>query len=233
MKTESKKIVWTVFFAVLGAAVLVLGYLLIKDIIILNRAETSDEIMMLKGNIPALKEINSDVVGWIAVDGTNIDFPLLQGDTNMKYVSRDIYGANCLSGSIFLDSTNALDDSFLLIYGHHMEAGKMFGDIDKYLDESFFDSHRRGELVTVDGILSIDFFAFLVTETGDEIIFRPQGRTAEEVIEHVENDARYGRDVSVNDGGQIIALSTCGQEYDNQRYVLVGTISKGEKNDKK
>ena len=232
MRIKQKKIVWTVFFAVLGAAVLVLGYLLIKDIIILNRAETTDEIMTLKGDIPALKEINPDVIGWITVDGTNIDFPLLQGETNMKYVSRDIYGENCLSGSIFLDSTSALDDPFLLIYGHHMEAGKMFGDIEKFLDESFFKSHRRGELVTEDGILSIDFFAFIVTETGDDIIFRPQGRMADEVIEHVENDALYVRDVSVSAGDQIVALSTCGQEFDNQRYVLIGKILKGELNEK-
>lgn len=229
---KSKKWIWTAVFAVLGVTAMVLGYLLIRDIVILNRAETSDEIKSLRDDIKELKEINPDVVGWITVDGTNIDQPLLHGQNNMMYVSKDIYGQNCLSGSIFLDSTNALDDPFLLIYGHHMEAGKMFGDIDKYLEESFFAAHQHGDLVTEDGELSIDFFAFFVTDTGDDIIFRPHERTADEVIEHVENDALYKRDISVGEGDQIIALSTCGRDHDDQRYILLG-IMKGENNEKK
>lgn len=229
---KNKKWVWIAVFAVLGVAILVLGYLLIRDIIILENANTDDEIRNLKDDIKELKQINPDVVGWITVDGTNIDYPLLHGQNNMMYVSKDIYGQNCLSGSIFLDSTNALDDPFLLIYGHHMEAGKMFGDVEKYLDESFFAAHRNGELVTEDSELSIDFFAFLVTDANDKIIFRPKGRTESEIIDHVNTEAMYKRDITVSEGDQIVALSTCGRDYDDQRYILLGIV-KGEDNEKK
>ncbi len=73
----------------------------------------------------ALRAVNPDVVGWITLDGTDIDYPVLQGADNMTYVNRDVYGNFALSGSIYLAAECAADftDPYSLIYGHHMENG--------------------------------------------------------------------------------------------------------------
>ena len=83
--------------------------------------------------------ITSDMVGWITLDDTNIDYPVMQGTDNTVYLNKDPYGEFSLSGSIFLDSRNSSDftDEYSVIYGHHMEYGVMFGALDDYLDEDY------------------------------------------------------------------------------------------------
>ena len=89
----------------------------------------------------ALQAVNPDVCGWIAMDNTEIDYPILQGSTNHIYVNTDVYGNFSLAGSIFLDSRNERDftDAYSLLYGHHMEDHKMFGDLDLYKEKKFFE----------------------------------------------------------------------------------------------
>lgn len=95
-----------------------------------------------------LQAINPDVFGWLNVYGTNIDYPLLQGEDNSKYVNTNVDGEYSLIGALFLDYRNKPDfsDFNSIIYGHHMAEDKMFGDIADFADRGFFDSHRYGSL---------------------------------------------------------------------------------------
>ena len=79
-----------------------------------------------------LRDINPDVCGWLTLDGTAIDYPVVQGESNFTYLNTDVYGSFALAGSIFLDVDCDADLSgrYSLIYGHHMENGRMFGDLD-------------------------------------------------------------------------------------------------------
>ncbi|MBQ9721765.1 MAG: sortase, partial [Oscillospiraceae bacterium] len=88
-----------------------------------------------------LLALNADVRGWLTLEGTDIDYPVLQGENNLSYINTDVYGRFALAGSIFLDSRNAADfsDPYNLIYGHHMAHGSMFGDLDRYLNAAFFE----------------------------------------------------------------------------------------------
>ena len=94
------------------------------------------------------KEILDDMVAWLTLDDTNVDYPIMQGEDNNEYLNKNPYGDYALSGSIFLDSRNAPDfsDYYSLVYGHHMEHDMMFGALDKYLDEDYFYSHQTGTL---------------------------------------------------------------------------------------
>ena len=85
---------------------------------------------------------------WLTVDGTKIDYPVVQGETNLEYINQDIYGEFALSGSIFLDSRNdrKFIDSYSLLYGHHMDNGAMFGDVMNYKEKEYFESHKTGTL---------------------------------------------------------------------------------------
>lgn len=82
---------------------------------------------------------NPEVFGWLTIEGTNIDYPLLQADNNSKYVNTDVYGNFSLSGSIFLDYKNEKNftDMNNILYGHHMQKGKMFGQLDQFEDKDY------------------------------------------------------------------------------------------------
>lgn len=86
-----------------------------------------------------LKEINPEVISWLTVYGTNIDYPCTQAENNNKYVNTDVEGAYSLAGSIFLDCRNEKDfsDFTSILYGHHMAKNAMFGDLEKFREKEF------------------------------------------------------------------------------------------------
>ena len=100
-------------------------------------------------NLEVLNEISKDAIAWITVDGTRIDYPVMQGRDNFEYLNKDPYGNFSFSGSIYLDCHNSGDfsDGYSLLYGHHMAYGKMFGALDAYLDPDYARQHTRARLV--------------------------------------------------------------------------------------
>ena len=99
-----------------------------------------------------LRKINPDVCGWITLDHTKIDYPILQGEDNLTYINTDVYGDFALSGSIFLDSgcDRNFQGKYSLLYGHHMAEHKMFGDLDLYRKKKFFNKNTTGTLILPD-----------------------------------------------------------------------------------
>jgi sortase B len=85
-----------------------------------------------KPSFEELLKINPDVRAWVTLDNTGIDYPVVQGKTNLSYINTDVYGNFSLAGSIFLDSRNDgnFNDTYSLLYGHYMENSKMFGDLE-------------------------------------------------------------------------------------------------------
>lgn len=116
-----------------------------------------------------LKAINPDVCAWVTLDNTNIDHPVVQGQDNLTYVNRDVYGNFALAGSIFLDSRNdsSFSDPYSLLYGHHMENSGMFGDLALYKEEDFFQENSTGYLITPEGVYDLEIFASLVVSASD------------------------------------------------------------------
>lgn len=92
-----------------------------------------------------LRKINPDVVGWIRVEDTMIDYPIVQTDNNETYLETDFEGRKSVAGAIYLDYECEPDFSgkHNIIYGHHMKNGCMFKDIVKYKDEAFFKEHQN------------------------------------------------------------------------------------------
>ena len=169
------------------------------------------------------KKINENHKAWLSVDDTNIDYPIMQGESNLDYLNYDPYGNFRLSGSIFLDCTNSPDfsDDYSLIYGHHIRAGAMFGTLDFYKDRSFFDSHRSGWIV-VDNGTAFDFevFAVMSIDASDKIIFRPAEQTTATILDFLRESAMIFEEPE--EGLRLVALSTCAGNLD--RLVVFGTI---------
>ncbi|MCL2046011.1 MAG: class B sortase [Oscillospiraceae bacterium] len=175
-----------------------------------------------------LQEINSEVIAWLTVYGTNIDYPMTQGPDNMKYVNTSAEGYYSLSGAIFLDYNNNKDfsDFNSIIYGHHMAKKVMFGEIGEFADKDMFDSHEYGNLYVNEKDYEIEFFAFLHVNAYDSTVFYANVRDEdrEAYLENLLEKAMYIRDIGVTIDDRIILLSTCSDNSTNGRDILVGRL---------
>ncbi len=163
--------------------------------------------------------ISDDMVAWLTIDNTNIDYPVMQSTDNIKYLNTDPFGGYSLSGSIFLDSRNEPDfsDEYSLVYGHHMEYGKMFGALDEFLNESYLSQHTAGTLTigkNAEKIYHLEVFASMQASARDEAVFNPNhGDIRQFIKNHAEVYTKERND-------RIIGLSTCAEGDAVSRIVL-------------
>lgn len=154
-----------------------------------------------------LSDLSDEAIAWLTLDDTKIDYPIMHGDDNAKYLNLDPQGNYNLAGSIFMDSRNdgTFNEPYTLIYGHHMSNDYMFGALDHYEQEDYFDKHRTGTIMTGDGReLHLNIFAFAVLDAHDEEVFTPG--YAYDIHEYIRTNAKIYRE---NNGGRIVALTTC------------------------
>lgn len=176
-----------------------------------------------------LQDINPEVFGWLTVYGTGVDYPLVQGEDNEKYVNTDATGEYSLTGSLFLDCRNNRDftDFNSIVYGHHMAEDKMFGDISDFDDKAYFEEHPYGSLYYRGRTHGIKFFAFLKTDAYDEIytpgLAEPGQRRR--YLDKIRDQAQNYRDIQVTKEDHLLLLSTCASVLTNGRYILAGKIT--------
>lgn len=185
----------------------------------------------------ALQKINPEVIGWISVDNTNIDYPLLHAQTNSKYVNTDVKGNFSLSGSIFLDcrNTGSFTDVNNVIYGHHMQKNAMFGELYNFEDPAYFEQHSSGRLFYDNEWHRIEFFAFLHTDAYDPIVFNAEltgSEQAKTYFEYIKENAINFRSLPFGPNERYIALSTCTTDSTNGRHILVGRIEQNAETSK-
>lgn len=148
--------------------------------------------------VPVLKQ-NTDCIGWIFIDGTNINYPVMHTPDNpQKYLRLSFEKKYSQSGVPFLDGRCSLQDGNLIIYGHNMKNGTMFSDLKKYLDTNFQEAHKMIEFQTADGV-----FLFEVTD----------------VIRTNISDERYNQINSTD--GRTLALSTCYGSAKSDRLLII------------
>lgn len=173
------------------------------------------------------REIQGFMAAWLSMDGSDIDYPVMQGENNSEYLAKDPFGEYSLAGSIFLDSRNSPDftDGYSLIYGHHMEHGMMFGALDEWLDEKYCSGHRTGELIAGDEVLKLQVFAVVEAEATREELFAPTETDWDVTLSFITERARilYEEDIP-RDGERIVALSTCKFPDTAERTVVICKI---------
>lgn len=151
-------------------------------------------------NIQALIAENSDCIGWLSIDGTNISYPVMYTPLDpQKYLRRNFYGKYSQSGVPFLDGRCDLQSTNLIIYGHNMRNGTMFADLKKYVDKDFLNAHRTVKFETADGIRY-----FTVTE-----------------VLRTDITNTWYNCITAEDGGRRLVLSTCyGSGKDGRLLVI-------------
>ena len=241
--------------AVILAAAVISGYSIWDNTQVYRRAENvQNQIRQLKPeiddegrpNFDELSALNDDVVAWITVNGTNIDYPVLQGKDNLTYMNKDVYGDFSLAGSIFLDYRNKADfsDNYSLIYGHNMDKHLMFGDLALFKDKEFFAEHRDAVLLMINGISrELNTVSILQISAGTDEIFNPHhwDRDLKGFSDFLkENSIWYHTDMVEKleknpDKYGVVALATCSDGNTNDRTVLILIYEKdtdGEEDDK-
>lgn len=152
--------------------------------------------------------ITEEMVGWITIDGTNIDYPIMQGRDNSRFLNTDPFGNYSMSGSIFLDSRSSpeLTDDFMLIYGHHMDYGRMFGSLDDFLSEDYLKGHTSGTLMAgrnAEKVWRLEVFASMRVSSREGTVF---DMDSARIGKYLEQNAEVYTNGS---GGRIIGLATC------------------------
>ena len=117
----------------------------------------------------ALKAINDDVVGWIYLEGTKVNYPIVLGDDNNYYLNRLYDGTGNGSGSIFMDyrNTGSFEDFNNIIYGHRMNNGTMFAHVANYSNHDFFYSHPYILIMTPEANYKVEVFSAYVATVTD------------------------------------------------------------------
>ena len=169
------------------------------------------------------------VRGWITIDGTHIDYPVVQGKFDYEYLNKDVFGKYVLSGSIFMSTTNApgFSDPYTLIYGHHMDNGAMFGDIDLFENKTFFEKNRTGTLYTKDKTYKVEIFACVFTDAYDSNMYSQSAQTNEDLASfesYIQSVSVQFRPADLQSGAHIIALSSCWDVIANVRHLLIGKL---------
>ncbi len=239
MNIDTRKIVRVISLIVLIVSLCVLAVYIIGD---LRDAKTEDDIKGLKGNDVKVPEVldeyaglyaeNSDTIGWLKIDGMTIDYIVMQApDEINKYLRHDFYGKDSTRGCLFVDEyCDIFNSDNIIIYGHNMKDGSMFGTLDSYADESFYAEHKIIRFDTIYEKHSYEVVAAISTSipAKDEDVFRYYEYTSSndeetflDYADFIEKNKLYDTGVEINPGDKLLTLSTCAYHTTDGRFVVV------------
>lgn len=178
-----------------------------------------------------LRKVNDHITGWILIPDTNISYPIVQGENNDYYLDHTFAKESNYAGAIFVEYRNKPDfsDNNTFVYGHNVKHGTMFAELEKFMDQGFFDSHKYVYLFTPNQNYKCEVLSFYSTKDGsdsyqfgisDVTVWKKyiETITAPNLAGHVRND------VTMGESDRMISLSTCSYEINNapsdQRYLL-------------
>ena len=215
------------------------GYKEMNSLKDLKQSEELEDLKTDKGIIIGkyvpIWQKNNDLIGWIRIDGTKIDFPVMQTpDDPEYYLRRDFNREHSTGGVPFMDvhSDIFMPTSNFMIYGHNMKNGSMFHDLIKYEDEEFYRDHETINFDTIykggQGVYQVVAAGYSQIYDKDSSKFKYYayaGMTSEreyhEFVDGVKKLSCYDTGVVPEYGSQLITLSTCTNVSDEGRFFVV------------
>lgn len=194
---------------------------------------------MLK--LEKLQEENVEIIGWLEIEGTSINYPVLQGTDNDYYLTHNYKKENAIGGSLFLDKDFNLEkpSSNYLIYGHRMKNGTMFEDLINYKDESFYKEHPTIRFTTNQEDVEYEIIAVFYSRVyykSETNVFRyyyfVDAKSDKEFNEYVEKSKKaslYNTGKTARYGDQLLTLSTCEYSQPDGRFAIVARKAKNDK----
>jgi sortase B len=171
-------------------------------------------------NVPDLTMFNPDYIGWIRINGTEIDYPVVQGANNTKYLNTTFMGERNPSGTIFMDYEN-IDGfmGFAILHGHNMRNGTMFAGLHRFREDDFRAEFDEITIFTPDGeTLTYRIFDIILTNNRDPVFQLPiEGQQA--FSEYFEKYDLTGSYIKGRSG--VLILSTCTDGNRNERLLVL------------
>lgn len=247
MKKDNKKLILLSYLFLVSLIIISIIYIVkefywkneavketkIVDTIEVDENKVTKESTKRMIQVKSLQQENSDVVGFLEIENTNISYPVVQGKDNEYYMTHNYKKEKSKNGAIFLDKDydwNIPSNNYL-IYGHNLNNGTMFQELLKYANESYYKNHPTISFTTADeecvyDIISV--FRSKVYYTSDNVFkyyFFINPKTEEtynDYIKNIKEISLYNIEQTANYGTQLITLSTCSYHVKDGRFVVVG-----------
>lgn len=238
-KTKSKKIVFLsiiriiFFIALLVSAIYIIKWYIdseqnkmleekVSEVIVIKNEENLNE--EYKIDFEKLKETNNQVVAWLKVKGTNIEYPIVQAEDNSYYLKRNFEKKYNIGGWIFADYKNKLDgtDKNIVIYGHNMKDDSMFGSLKNILNEEWYNNEENLviDFITEQEKVKYQVFSVYKIKNEDYYINTEFNKNEfSEFINILKNRSIKNFEIEVTENDSILTLSTCADNNIN-RVVL-------------
>ena len=199
---------------------------------IINHKNDDLELPEVLDEYKKLYNSHKKLIGWLKIDDTNIDYPVMQTNNNEYYLEHNMNQEKDRNGALFLDkdcdvvkrSTN------LIIYGHHMKSGRMFGNLDDYESEKYYKKHPIIQFDTIyeKGTYEIMYVFRSKVYSEGEVVFKYyqfidcySEQEFESNMQEMATLSLYDTGVTAEYGDQLLTLSTCDSTVDDGRFVVV------------
>lgn len=206
----------------------------VPDIQVTVRDEAGEEeiVLTVLDEYKTLYNKNRSLIGWLKIDDTNIDYPVMQSPDPDYYLTHNFNQEHDNNGSIFLDPDCDIvhRNTNLILYGHHMRSGKMFGSLDSYSSEAFYEEHKYITFDTIyeKGTYEVMYVFRSRIYNEDEIVFKYYQfidvDSEQEFYSNMNEMAEmslYDTGVTAVYGDKLLTLSTCDYREENGRFVVV------------
>lgn len=193
-----------------------------------NPNEAEGDNKTISENQEELKSINNNYEMWIEIPNTKINYPIVQGKDNEYYLKHNFKNESNMSGTIFVDCNNNIDeDKNIIIYGHNMRNGTMFNNITKFKEESFFNNNNNTiNIIRNNTLYQYEIFSIYV-EDESKVSLDIEFADDEAFVNYALNESEksmYNKDITITEEDKIITLVTCSYEYTGARTILVGKL---------
>lgn len=181
--------------------------------------------------VRALAAGNPDTIGWLRIDGTSMDNVVMYAPaTPQKYLHLDYYGKWSYRGTLYVaENCDVQTADNILIYGHHMKDGSMFGSLMKYKDPAFRDAHPIVQFDTIYASHSYEVVAAIETEIPPEgsdtfRYYACTGTDPEQFAQYcafIAQNQCYDTGIAIQPGDRLLTLSTCAYHTENGRFLVI------------
>lgn len=194
-----------------------------------DNAQENENILPISVDFSVLKQENEDIVGWLYLEDSPINYPVVQSNDNDYYLRRLVNGEYNIAGSLFMDYRNDsnLEDDNTIIYGHNMKNNTMFGSLQEYKSQDYYDNHKVMYYFTSEKNYIIELFTGYTISVESDIYDLSVIDSSK--LEEWISKSDFESNTKVTEEDKIITLSTCAYEYDGARYIVMGVLKEIEK----
>ncbi len=195
-----------------------------------SRTAKEDEVSAV---YKEMKRDNPDFAGYLTIEGTNIEYPVMHTpDEPEKYLHKDINGMECAGGLPFIDAKCSLvpESDNIIIYGHNMRDGSMFGELELFKDQAYCEEHPVIHFDSADGtaeyeIMSVFYDRVYYADEDDfrfyDFIDSADREDYSRTIDRLTDKSIYDTGVRAEYGDHLLTLVTCSYHEDNGRFVVI------------